>query len=345
MTDGGGRFDLRNLLGAGSDIRTLALLLVVLMAAFSILLPGEFFKPANFQSMAFQLPELGLLALAMAVTMLTGGINLSIIATANMCGIVTAAILTNTVPGDAAVGIVESGYILLALAAGLGMSVLLGLLNGFIVAYLGVSPILATLGTMTFIDGVAVLLTRGRVISGFPRAVLAIGNGDILGFPTPMVIFLVSALAVAVLLSRTPWGVSVYMIGSNQTATEFSGVKVRSVLMRVYMLSGLLCGLSSLIMISRFNSAKSGYAASYLLITVLASVLGGVNPSGGFGRIPGLVLALAILQVISSGLNLLGVSSHLTIALWGGIIIFIAFLNLLRSRNLLKSESLLKRNA
>ncbi len=339
MTDGGARFDLRNLLGGGSDIRTLAMLLVVLMGAFAVLLPGEFLRAATFQAMAFQLPELGLLALAMAVTMLTGGINLSIIATANMCGIVTAAILTRTVPGDVAVGAAGAGYILLAMTAGLVTSLLLGLLNGFIVAYLGVSPILATLGTMTLIDGIAVVLTKGRVISGFPRAVLAIGNGDVLGFPVPMVIFLTTALAVGVLLNRTPWGVSVYMIGSNQTATEFSGVRVRSVLMRVYMLSGILCGLASLVMISRFNSAKSGYAASYLLVTVLASVLGGVDPGGGFGRVPGLILALSILQVVSSGLNLLGVSSHLTVALWGGIIIFITSLNLLRSSRRLSKRS------
>lgn len=340
MTDGGTRFDLRNLLGRGSDIRTLALLLVVLMATFAILLPGEFLRAATFQSMAFQLPELGLLALAMAVTMLTGGINLSIIATANMCGIVTAAILTRMVPADTVVGMAESGYIVLAIAAGLATSLLLGLLNGFVVAYLGVSPILATLGTMTLIDGTAVLLTKGRVISGFPEAVLVIGNGDVMGFPIPMIIFLATALVVSILLNRTPWGLSVYMIGSNQTATEFSGVRVRSVLMQVYMLSGILCGLSSLIMISRFNSAKSGYAASYLLVTVLASVLGGVDPSGGFGRVPGLILALAVLQVVSSGLNLLGVSSHLTVALWGAIIIFITSLNLLRS-----SRGLSKRSA
>jgi ribose/xylose/arabinose/galactoside ABC-type transport system permease subunit len=85
-------------------------------------------------------------------------------------------------------------------------------------------------------------------------------------------------------------------------------------------------------MISRFNSAKAGYASSYLLVTILAAVLGGVDPFGGFGKMMGLVLALLILQVISSGLNLLGMSAHLTMALWGGILIFILFLNQVRDR-------------
>ena len=85
-------------------------------------------------------------------------------------------------------------------------------------------------------------------------------------------------------------------------------------------------------MIARFNSARAGYGSSYLLVTVLASVLGGVNPDGGFGKVGGLVAALIVLQVIGSGLNLLGLSPHLAIALWGGILLFVIALRLLRAR-------------
>ena len=122
------------------------------------------------------------------------------------------------------------------------------------------------------------------------------------------------------------------MMGSNEKATLFSGIDIRRVILKIYTLSGLLCGVAAIIMISRFNSAKAGYASSYLLVTILAAVLGGVDPFGGFGKMMGLILALLILQVLSSGLNLLGMSAHLTIALWGGILIFVLFVNLLRER-------------
>lgn len=316
-----------------SDVRTLLILLAILLVAFTLMLPGEFLTLANFQSMAFQLPELGILAIAMAVAMLTGGINLSIIATANACGITAAAILTRAVPSDAPVA-ASIGPLILSIAAGLAVAAAIGAANGFIITYLGVSPILATLGTMTMVEGISVLATRGKVISGFPTALLAIGNETVFGVPIPLIIFAIAAWVVSTLLERTPFGLSVYMIGSNQVATEFSGVDVRRVIMRLYVLSGILCGIASVIMISRFNSAKAGYAASYQLVTVLACVLGGVNPDGGFGRIAGLVLSLVVLQMVSSGLNLLGFSAHMTVALWGAIILVISLVRQIgRSRS------------
>jgi simple sugar transport system permease protein len=306
-------------------------LLAALVGLFSLILPGQFFRSANLQSMAFQVPELGILSVAMMITMLSGGINLAIVATANMAGILTAYILTRFMPAETG-GSGPVWVMVAALGGGLTISFLIGLLNGWIIAYLGVSPILATLGTMTLIQGINVAFTKGYVISGFPAAVLFIGNGLVLGIPMPIFIFAGAALLIALLLRRTPLGVSIYMMGSNEKATEFAGIPIRRVILKIYSLSGLLCGVSALIMISRFNSAKAGYASSYLLVTILAAVLGGVDPFGGFGKIFGLVLALAILQVISSGLNLLGMSAHLTLALWGGILIFILFLNQLRER-------------
>jgi simple sugar transport system permease protein len=113
------------------------------------------------------------------------------------------------------------------------------------------------------------------------------------------------------------------MIGSNPTATLFSGVNNRSVLMKTYLISGLYTGVAAIIMISRFNSAKADYGESYLLMTVLASVLGGVSAAGGFGKVSGLVIALVILQFVSSGLNLMRVNNFLTIAIWGSILIMV----------------------
>lgn len=312
-------------------IASLSGLIVVLMIVFEMLLPGhKFIKFSNFQSMAFQVPELGILAIGMMIAMLSGGINLSIIATTNMSAITMASLLTRLIP-EGATGARPALMMVFAVCSGLLIALLIGLLNGWIIAYVGVSPILATLGTMTLIDGLNIALTRGDVISGFPEPILFIGNGAMLGIPMPLVIFAACAALVALLLNQTPFGVSVYMVGSNEKATRFSGIRTKRVLLKIYTLSSAMCGVSAIIMIARFNSANASYAASYLLVTILAAVLGGVNPDGGFGKILGLVLALIVLQVISSGLNLLGFSAHLTVALWGAILILIIALRHLRT--------------
>ena len=107
------------------------------------------------------------------------------------------------------------------------------------------------------------------------------------------------------------------MLGSNIEATRYSGIPTRRTLTLIYTLSGLMCAIAGIIMVARFNSVRVGHGEAYLLITVLACFLGGVDPFGGFGRVVPVVLALLILQILSSGLNLIGANQHLTTAVWG----------------------------
>lgn len=311
---------LLNKLPGDRIIRLQVLMLVAVLVLFSLTLGGRFFSLGNFQSIASQLPVLGLLALGMGVTMLTGGINLSIIASANACSLLMAALIVAHPD--------QPQWIFLALLAGLGLAVAIGVVNGVLIAVIGVSPILATLGTMTLIAGLNILLSNGAVISGFPPVIQMLGNGDIAGIPLALLLFLAVAALMWLLLERTTLGRTILLLGSNEKATRFSGVNTTRVTIVVYVISALMSWGAALLMMSMFNSAKAGYGESWLLVTILASVLGGINPDGGFGRIPGLVLALIVLQMIESGLNLLGVSSYLTMALWGGVLIlFIALQN------------------
>jgi len=317
--------------GKNSELIILSVVMGFIFVLMSLLIPGQFLRIANLQSMAFQLPELGLLSLAMMITMLTGGIDLSIIATANLTGIVTALILKGSVlPGTEAT--VPGAIILLAVVTGLFTALIIGLINGLLVAVVNVSPILATLGTMTLVKGLAIVITKGYVISGLPNVIRFIGNGVIIGIPVGAILFTLCALLMALILNRTPFGFSVYMLGSNPTATYYSGINNKLVLIKTYLISSLYAGFAALIMISRFNSAKAGYGESYLLVTILVSVLGGTSATGGFGKVSGLVLALIILQFVSSGLNLLRISSFLTITIWGLIIIFVMIVNYLGSK-------------
>lgn len=328
------QFDrLSNLLfgGQGFSLPGLFILLVLLYAFFTALAPDRFLAPYTLKSMAFQLPELGILALAMAVPLISGGLNLAVVATANLSALVMATLVKEWI-GVQPDLLWTVLIILAAMVPGLLVALAIGAVNGAITAYLAVHPILVTLGTRTLVDGISIAWTRGKVVSGFPPGLIWLANGTILGIPVSLWVFAACAAVVGLLLRRTPWGRAVYMIGTNEQATRYSGIDTRRVLMGVYILSSLLCCIAGLIMMARFNSARAGYAESYLLITILAAVLGGIDPFGGFGRVLGLVIALCILQVISTGFNILGFNPQLTLAIWGGILIAVLALQSVKSR-------------
>jgi ribose/xylose/arabinose/galactoside ABC-type transport system permease subunit len=219
----------------------------------------------------------------------------------------------------------NDGLVLAAIAAGLLVGILAGLLNGGIIAYWRVPPILATLGVQMLLNGVCLAVTGGRIISGYPKSFLFIGNGLVGFIPAPLVVFVLCALFISFVIHKLPLGTQIYMYGSNPTATEFSAVNTRLMILKTYALSGFLSGAAAVLLSARFNSAAAGYGESYLLQAVLIAVLGGVNPNGGSGGVLGVVLALGILQVVASGVNLLRVSSYLAMALWGVILLVVVF--------------------
>ena len=306
----------------GFSARGLILLLATLLVVFSLLMPTTFPHVTTLQAMMFQLPELGLLSLAMAIPLISGGINLAIIATANAAALLMAWILTALMPPETT-GAALALWLAAAFVAGLLLCMLVGIVTGLLVAVLGVHPILVTLGTMTLLHGFAIYFTRGRTLSGFPDALIQISNDTILGVPISFIVFVVVAILVHILLTRSALGVRIHMIGSNIEATRYSGVDVRRILVWVYLLSSLLCFLAAIVMMARFNSAGADIAGSYLLITILAAILGGIDPYGGFGRIGGLFVALWILQTIASGFNLMNISPHLALASWGFILLLV----------------------
>jgi simple sugar transport system permease protein len=308
------------------ELAPLPFVFLFVFALMSFLTPSRFLRVENIQSMAFQLPELGIFSLAMMITLLSGGLNLSVITTANLSSLMAALIFTHIYKPDLGGGAAVL-VIIFAISATLITSLVLGLLNGFLIAIVGVSPILATLGTMTLYDGIAIAITKGYVLSDFPDGFQFFGTGTLGGVPFAILIFGLCAFFIALLLNRKPFGYVTYMLGSNEKATKFSGINVRRMILKTYLISGLLSGIAAIVMTARFNSANAGYGSSYLLITVLIAVLGGVDPFGGFGKVSGLIMALVILQIISSGLNLLGVTAFVTLSLWGFILILVMGIN------------------
>lgn len=310
----------------GTEILWLLGFLIVVLVVFG-LTADRFLSAANFGSVAFQLPELGLLTLAMLIPIISGGLNLAIIYTANMAGL-TLAWWLNTHGGvDAGVGAFAIGTVM-ALAVGAAS----GLVMGLVIAYVGAHPILVSLSMMIFLRGLGEFLTRGGDISGFPDFLQPIGHGTLLGLPVPLILFLIAAFVWHLMLSRTRHGFAVYMIGSNIEAARYSGIHVKRTLTLLYTLSGVMAALAGILMLTRFNSVRVGHGEALLLVTVLACFLGGVDPFGGFGKVFPVVIALVILQVLSSGLNLLGANQHLSTAVWGLFLIAVMILRFLAAR-------------
>ena len=207
------------------DTHALRLLIIaiVIFIVFSILLPGKFFSIRNMQSMAVQFPEFGILAFAIMITMLTGGIDLSIVGTANLAAIFAALTMTR-LAGDGGAGMSPALVLPLSVLVAYAAGSLCGLFNGFLVARVGITPILATLGTMSLYTGLGYVMTGGPAITTTQLAF--IGNGSILGIPIPVLVFIVVAVIFAVMLNRTTFGFNVYMLGTNPVAARFSGINI-----------------------------------------------------------------------------------------------------------------------
>jgi simple sugar transport system permease protein len=304
----------------------LLILMVGLLVLFSVLRPTRFPTIRNFRSMLAQFPEFGLLTIAMMLSMVVGGIDLSVVAVANLSGVLAAIILAN---GTSAGFLSGTTLVLLAVITVLVTAAICGIANGSLIALAGVPPILATLGTQGLLMGLAIIFTKGHGITGFPQEIYAIGNGFILGLPVPFLIFTVMALLVAFILRRTRLGFNMYMYGANPTVSRFSGVNNTMVLIRTYMISAVLAGIASLIMISRTNSMRPGYGTDYLLQAILVAVLGGTDPKGGVASMIGLVMGIMILQFTQSGLNIMSFSPHMKKFIWGLALLLIMVINFL----------------
>ena len=300
----------------------LLIIAVLVFALMSILSPDRFLSGQNLTSMAFQFPEFAILALAMTITMLTGGIDLSVVGVANLSAVVAALILTQF--SDPAMPAGDSALWLgLAILAAMTIGAIAGLLNGSLVAFFGLPPILATLGSGLVFTGFAIAMTGGSAVMGFPGTVAVIGNATVIGIPVPLILFGALAIALHLILTRTAFGLRVTMYGANPLAALYAAIDINRMLLKVYVIAGLFSSVAGLIIMSRANSAKADYGSSYLLLAVLIAVLGGVNPYGGYGRVIGVVLAVLSMQFLSSGLNMLQVSNFARELIWGALLILV----------------------
>ncbi|MDI3548830.1 MAG: simple sugar transport system permease protein [Halanaerobiales bacterium] len=322
------QFKLINFANRDNNLFRLIIMLIAVFALMSTLRPSIFPKLDNFTSMAYQFPEYGVLAIAMMLSLLIGGVDLSIVGIANLSAILAAKLLIKFVPYDA-----DPGYTLLmigvAIIVALAIGALCGAFNGFIISKFGIPDILATLGSMQLFTGIAIVITKGRIVVGIPYMYSELGNAAIGGIiPVPLIIYTICAVLIGLLLNKTSFGIKLYMMGTNPTASRFSGINNAIMTIRSYMYGGILSAVAGLIMLARTNSAKADFGSSYILQTVLIGVLGGVNPSGGFGTVGGVTVAILILQFLSSGFNMFpSISNLIKDLIWGSALILVMVFN------------------
>lgn len=312
----------------------MAILLIGTFTFFAVLKPSVFLNPLNLQNIGVATPEIGLLALAVMVAMLTGGIDLSVVAIANAVAITISTLYS--MMSNSGESPISPLVTVLIVVAGLLVALVLGTFNGFLVSVVGITPILATLATWQVYNGLALVWTGGVTISGAPAGLVSMGKATVAGVPVLMIIFVFAAIALAVLVNRTPLGKKIQLQGSNPVATRYSGINARSTLMLTYIVSGMLAGIAGVLFISRNPSASADYGASYILLTIVIVVLGGTNPNGGFATVLGVVLAALTLQIVSSGFTALRLSAY-EYAIAQGVILIVVMIidqvSLKRSRN------------
>ena len=299
----------------GNILRLLAIF-VIILAVSGITKGTSFLNVGNLQSMAKTLTEYGLMAVGCGITMISGGIDLSTVYIANLCGILAGLTMNDS-----------SSSIVLAIIVALVVGALCGIFNGFLVSVLKIPAMLATLGTYQLYMGIAVVASKGSTVSGV-TSFSSFAYMTVAGIPMPFIVFVLMIIVISFIMGKTKFGKRVHLVGTNEKASKFAGINTVSVLIRAYMLSGIVSAVAGLLSLSRINSAKADFGSSYTMQTILISVLGGINPDGGFGSIPGVAIAVLILQMLSSYLNMFpNISNYYRDLIWGVALIAVLIMN------------------
>jgi ribose transport system permease protein len=294
----------------------LALMVLVLMIAVP-----EFRGIQNIANITRNFSFVGIVAMGMTLVILTGGIDLSVGSTWGVTAVVTASLLSN--------GWHPAASILIGLAVAAGI----GLLNGFCITGLKLSPFVPTLATLSIARSLALIITRGRPLSIYgdeAQPFLWIGGGDIFGVPNPFIIFILIGVAFHILLTCTVWGRHVYAVGGNERTARLTGLQVDRLKIIVYMLSAICAGTAGIIQLSYLSSATADLGTGQELAVIAATVIGGANLAGGEGTILGTFVGAVVLEVLRNGLLLFGIDPYWQGVFVGAVIILAVSLDHLR---------------
>ncbi|MBS0122811.1 ABC transporter permease [Thetidibacter halocola] len=289
--------------------------LILVCVVFSWLSP-YFLTTRNFINIFSQVSEIGIMAAGAALVILIGGIDLSVGAVLAVSLMVNAWLYR-----DFGVPFVLSTLV------GLGVGALVGFVNGILSTYGRIQPFVATLATMSACSGIALFVTNGGPVTGFPEWFTALATIRVAGIPLEMIILVSVYLAVAFWLNFRPTGRALYAIGGSEEVARLSGIDTQKVKILVYVIAGLLAALAGLILGARLDSAHPTAGAGDLLSVIAVVVIGGASLSGGSGGMFGTFIGLLIIGVLRNGMALLNVSPNLQPVVIGVAIIIAVMLD------------------
>ncbi|MDB6452979.1 ABC transporter permease [Falsirhodobacter sp. 20TX0035] len=306
------RFDARRLLHSPLALPLIGLIVVSVLMGFA---SDNFFSVSNIFNVLRQVSIVAILAVGMTFVILTGGIDLSVGAVMALAGTIAAGLMVNFgMPGW------------VGLLAGLGVGVVLGVFNGFLVAWGRMPAIIVTLATMGIARGLGLIYSGGYPISGIPSWISWFGVGRIGIVPVPVIAMVIVYALAWVLLQRTAFGRHVYAIGGNELAAKLSGVKTQRVKLAVYAISGVTAAIAALILTGRLMSGQPNAGVGFELDAIAAVVLGGTAIAGGRGLILGTLIGAILLGILNNGLNLMGINPYMQDVIKGLIILLAIYI-------------------
>jgi ribose/xylose/arabinose/galactoside ABC-type transport system permease subunit len=289
-----------------SKVVLVAVLLALIVVTASV--SPVFLTPNNLVNILVQVSIVGVLALAGTMIMVSGGIDLSVGSSASVTGTAMAMLM------------VAGVNIYLVMLIGIGIATFIGLINGVLAAFARTHPFILTLGMLTLLQGVALLISNLPVV-GLPREFTSMFSLRPLGIPLLLLVFIVVAVVVGFILFWTPFGRRLYAIGGSQTAATLAGIRVRTTKISVYALNGVFVGIASIMLLMLFASSQPRMGAGLELVAIAAIAVGGTPLSGGRGDVIGTVLGVILLGMIGNALTLMRVDTNIQYVLQGLVII------------------------
>jgi ribose/xylose/arabinose/galactoside ABC-type transport system permease subunit len=275
-----------------------------------------FLTPINIKNILLQSSILGVLATGMTIALIAEEIDLSIGAVEGLCAVVSAILCIE-------LGLPWPLAALGAIACGL----VVGIFNGWVTTRLGIPSFITTLASLGISSGIALRITEGNSISGFPEAYTWLGRGSFWGIPAPAIVFAASLFVAWFFLEQTKVGLRLYATGGNQSAAAELGLSPKNLKLLALAISGLCGGISGILISARLNSANANLGQFDLLDAIAAVVIGGVSLTGGVGSVLGTLFGVLIMVTIRNGLDLLGVSPFWQTAAVGAMILAAAILH------------------
>lgn len=268
-----------------------------LVLVLTILKPS-FIGPRNLVNILKQVSINGILSFGMMFVIVAGGFDMSVGSTIGLTGVLAALLGRGQVPLFVP--------LIVAMLAGLAV----GIVNGMGIALGDIPPFIMTLGTMTAVRGLALLITNGNPVTGISPAYKAIAAGSFLGIPTLAIVFIAVVIICAFILEKTVYGRRVYSCGGNILAARAAGINTKAIKISTFAIAGMLAGLCGFLLSSRVTIGQPNAAEGYEMDAIAACVVGGVSMTGGVGKPLGVVVGALLITVIANGLDILGVSSH-----------------------------------